>query len=189
MLGFVEACYYPGSIFLISSWYTRHEMGLRCAILYAGSQIGSAFSGLIAAGITEGLNGARGLLAWRWIFIIEGSITVTVALLSFLVLPDFPNNTRWLSPEESAVAQWRLALDAERLDEEPTDWITGFRAAFRDWRMYVFAGMFMCVMVTTSTQNFFPAVVNTLGFDQVNTLLLTAPPYLCSAAFSIVNNW
>lgn len=68
-LGFVEACFYPGCIFLLSSWYRRSELSLRCAILYGGSQVGSAFSGLIAAGITEGLDGALGLRAWRWIFV------------------------------------------------------------------------------------------------------------------------
>jgi MFS family permease len=68
-LGFVEACFYPGCIFLLSSWYRRSELSLRCAILYAGSQVGSAFSGLIAAGITSGLDGALGMRAWRWIFV------------------------------------------------------------------------------------------------------------------------
>lgn len=69
MLGFVEACFYPGAIFLLSSWYRRSELGTRCAFLYSGSQIGSAFSGLIAAGITSGLDGSLGLRAWRWIFV------------------------------------------------------------------------------------------------------------------------
>lgn len=69
MLGFIEACFYPGAIFLLSTWYKRSELGIRCAYLYSGSQVGSAFSGLIAAGIKSGLDGARGLRAWRWIFV------------------------------------------------------------------------------------------------------------------------
>lgn len=69
MLGFVEAAFYPGAIFVFSCWYRRSEMGVRCAFLYSGSQVGSAVSGLIAAGITDGLDGARGLRAWRWIFV------------------------------------------------------------------------------------------------------------------------
>lgn len=34
------------------------------AVLYSGSLLSGAFSGLIAAGITSGLDGARGLGAW-----------------------------------------------------------------------------------------------------------------------------
>ena len=37
-----------------------------------------AFSGLIAAGILNGLENARGISAWRWLFILEGVITVWV---------------------------------------------------------------------------------------------------------------
>jgi hypothetical protein len=47
-------------------------------VLYSGSLLSGAFSGLIAAGITDGLNGARGLSAWRWLFIIEGALTVII---------------------------------------------------------------------------------------------------------------
>lgn len=49
----------------------------RTALLYSGSIISGAFSGLIAAGVINNLNGARGLMAWRWLFIIEGAITVS----------------------------------------------------------------------------------------------------------------
>lgn len=37
-------------------------------MLYAGSLISGTISGLIAAGITYGLDGAKGLAAWRWYF-------------------------------------------------------------------------------------------------------------------------
>jgi hypothetical protein len=33
-------------------------------MLYSGSLISGAFSGLISAGITDGMDGKRGLLAW-----------------------------------------------------------------------------------------------------------------------------
>jgi MFS family permease len=78
LLGFVEAAFYrksnvstmasqqllihfpAGALLLISSWYKRSEMGVHSAILFSGSQLGSAFSGLIGAGITSRLDGARG---------------------------------------------------------------------------------------------------------------------------------
>lgn len=64
MLGFVEAAYFPGCLFFLSSWYTRKELGVRTAILYSGSLLSGAFSGLIAAGIVNNLSGVRGLGAW-----------------------------------------------------------------------------------------------------------------------------
>ncbi|KAL4900396.1 hypothetical protein BDW74DRAFT_170804 [Aspergillus multicolor] len=189
LLGFVEAAFYPGALFLISSWYKRSEMGVRSAFLFSGSQLGSAFSGLIGAGITGGLNGARGLESWRWIFIIEGSATVFIAIFALFILPNYPSNTSWLSPEERAVAEWRLISDAGQVDEDNEDWSYGFKMAFKDWRLYVFALTFLCIQVASATSNFFPTVVKTLGFSTVNTLLLTVPPYMLGLVVSIANNW
>lgn len=41
----------------LSAWYTRKELSLRTAILYCGSLLAGAFSGLIAAGITDSMDG------------------------------------------------------------------------------------------------------------------------------------
>ena len=47
----------------------------------------------------------------RWLFFIEGSLTVAVALLAIIVLPDFPTTTRWLSPQERSLALKRMEED------------------------------------------------------------------------------
>jgi MFS family permease len=66
ILGFVEAPYFGGCLFYLSCWYTRKELAFRSAVLYSGSLMSGAFSGLIAAGITSGMDGKLGLPAWRW---------------------------------------------------------------------------------------------------------------------------
>lgn len=102
--------------------------------------LSGAFSGLIAAGITNGLNGARGLSAWRWLFIVEGALTVNIrsigaspanklqvviALFSFFIIPDFPRTTSWLTEEEKQLAAWRLDED---IGED--DWVNSKQQTF-----------------------------------------------------------
>lgn len=65
-LGISEAAFFPGAIFFLSCWYTRKELAFRTAVLYSGSLISGAFAGLIAAGITNGMDGKAGISAWRW---------------------------------------------------------------------------------------------------------------------------
>lgn len=164
-------------------------MGFRSALLFSATQVGSAFSGLIGAGIQSSLDGARGLESWRWLFIIEGSLTVFVALCSLATLPDWPSTTRWLTTTERAVAEWRLIRDAGQVDEDDERWSYGFKLTFKDWRVYVFCLMLLCIQVSSATSNFFPSVVETLGYTRVKTLLLTAPPYFLGMTISIVNNY
>ena len=66
-LGFVEAAFFPGSLFLLSKWYKRSELGLRTALLSCGSLISNAFGTLIASGILNGMEGKLGRAAWRFV--------------------------------------------------------------------------------------------------------------------------
>lgn len=52
------------------------------------------------------------------LFVIEGSITVFIGLCTMVILPDYPNNTRWLSADERRLAQIRLAEDVAEADED-----------------------------------------------------------------------
>jgi sugar phosphate permease len=96
----------PGCLYYLSCWYTRKELGFRTAVLYSGALISGAFSGLISAGVTWGMDGTRGLGAWQWLFIIEGAATVVVACICAFVLPNFPRTTTWLTDEERTLAVW-----------------------------------------------------------------------------------
>lgn len=96
ILGLVEAPFLPGVFVLMSCWYKRTELPPRIAILYGGNMVATAFSGLIAAGITSQMQNVRGRYAWEWLFIIEGAMTIGVALLFLPLLPDYPLQSKHL---------------------------------------------------------------------------------------------
>lgn len=94
-------------------------MSLRVTLLNGGNLAAQAFGGLIAAGIlTPAMDQQRGIAAWRWLFIIEGVLTVFIALMVWPILPDYPESTRWLTETERLMAQKRLANDVGATDEE-----------------------------------------------------------------------
>ncbi|KAI1467839.1 MFS general substrate transporter [Daldinia caldariorum] len=189
-LGFIEAAYFPGCLYYLS--YTRKELGLRTAFLYSGALISGAFSGLISAGITQNMDGARGLGAWQWLFVIEGVITVGVSFAAFWILPNFPRTTSWLSEEEKALAIWRLEEDIgedDWIDSEHQSLWTGARLAFADLKTWVLLFLLFGIVASGSVTNFFPAVVKTLGYSNVITLLLTCPPYVLTVITTFINAW
>src|SRR5437868_5147619 len=70
ILGALEAGFFPATVYLLSTWYTRYELQTRNAVFYLiGCSLASAFSGILAYGFTQ-LNGLGGLEGWRWIFIV-----------------------------------------------------------------------------------------------------------------------
>ena len=95
----------------MSIFYNRKEIATRISILYTGNILATAFAGLIAAGIFNGLGGVAGITCWRWFFILLGAITFAIAILAAFVLPDDPLHTRWLTPEERELANSRILKD------------------------------------------------------------------------------
>ncbi|KIP07690.1 hypothetical protein PHLGIDRAFT_70570 [Phlebiopsis gigantea 11061_1 CR5-6] len=189
-LGFVEAAFYPGALFLLSKWYKRNELGLRTAILYCGSIISIAFGSLLASGILDGMQGKLGQAAWRWLFYIEGALTVFVAFCAIFVLPDFPatEKGRWLSEQEKRLALRRMEEDAGVGDESETEvsaW-QGFVLAVKDWKVWWMALAMTSQVVCLSFNAFFPTLCATMGFSTTVTLLLCAPPFAWTALEAFV---
>ena len=192
-LGFVEAAFFPGALFLISKWYKRGELGTRTAILYCGNIISNAFGALIASGILDGMDGKLGRAAWRWLFYIEGSLTVFVAICAIFILPDFPATTRWLSDEERRLAMRRMEEDAGVGDEGETEvggHAAGLLLAVKDWKVWWMALTMTSQVTALSFNAYFPTLSATLGFNPTVTLLLCAPPFVFTAIMAfVVSRW
>lgn len=78
-LGFAVAPVWPGTLYVLSSFYKRKELSTRISILYTSNMIGTAVQSLIAAPIYSELSGARGLGGWKWMFIIFGTVAAILS--------------------------------------------------------------------------------------------------------------
>lgn len=138
------------------------------------------------------MDGKKGLPAWRWLFIIEGAITICIAACAFFILPNFPRTTGWLSEEERQLAVWRLqediGVDDGTSSEKQSFW-HGMFLAFRDVKVWIMMVMLLGIVSSASVTNFFPSVVETLGYSHIDTLLLTAPPYVLAVIAAFFNAW
>lgn len=188
-LGFVEAAFLPGVLLILSKWYTRRELTLRNAILFCGNLISNAFSALVGAGVLSNMQGTLGHAAWRWLFWIEGAVTMAVALAAIFILPDLPHNTRGFTEEERQVAQLRMIEDVGEADTDSKDQgVTGgLVMAMKDIKVWLMMITLCAYVVGLSFNAFFPTLTGTLGFDYVPTLLMSSPPWLFSCIVSLLN--
>jgi hypothetical protein len=127
----------------------------------------------------------------RWLFIVEGAATVVIAVAAYWVLPDFPKSTKWLTTQERDLAVWRLEQDVGKVDWEggaKENIFHGLKLAFTDGKTYVLGAILFGEVSSGSVTNFFPTVVETLGYNPIISLLLTAPPYVSSPLRIIVQS-
>jgi MFS family permease len=98
-------------------WYKRSEAQKRFSFFWTSTIMAGAFGGLLASGIGK-MDGVRGYLGWRWVFILEGLLTCVIAIGWFFVVPDFPEEVKWLSEEERSFLRAKLADDVGKAGHE-----------------------------------------------------------------------
>lgn len=103
--------FYPGIHYMLGSWYTPQEIGKRAMIFWLAGSVGTMFSGFLQAAAYTNLDGVHGFAGWRWLFIIDGIITLPLALAGFVFFPNDPQDkkkTWWISEDEHVLAASRM---------------------------------------------------------------------------------
>ncbi|KAK6215337.1 major facilitator superfamily transporter [Colletotrichum tabaci] len=143
-LGLAEGGLFPGITYYITMWYRRHECGLRMAIFFSAATAAGAFGGLLARGIVE-MDGVGGRPGWAWIFILEGILTLAVAIAAFFVMNDYPATAKFLTVAEKEEVTRRLEQDRSALADEFS--MVYFKDAMKDWKIWVH--MFITIGIYT----------------------------------------
>jgi MFS family permease len=141
LLGVFEAGFFPGAVFLCSQWYLPRDLAARISWFYCFSALSGAFSGMAAAGIAQ-MDGVGGYQGWRWIFLIEGMITVMLGIATFFILVDTPAlGHKWLQPHEIRFLEvQRFIKQGGRFQDESKEqnfiW-RDLKASLLDWKLWL----------------------------------------------------
>ncbi|KAK5405227.1 hypothetical protein LTR06_008922 [Exophiala xenobiotica] len=141
-VGLAESTFYPGMQYIIGSWYRRDELAKRSCIFHTSSAVASMFSGYLMAAVYH-LEGRGGLKGWQWLFVVDGIISLPIALAGFFVLPDVPEITRvwYLKPEEREFAKKRMELEG-RAERAPYT-KAKFKKIFSSWKIYCLVALYV----------------------------------------------
>jgi sugar phosphate permease len=148
---------------------------------------------LLAAGISQ-MNGVGGLAGWRWIFILEGIMTVLCGLVSFAIMPDLPESSgKWLHADEIRYLHLRQLADVSRKQaslgsERQQSTMKILWSVLSDWQLYLQALTFWGNSVANNGLKFsMPQIIAGMGFTSTHAQLLTVPPYIVGAISSVAS--
>lgn len=158
------------------------------SIVGTGASLIASLSGVLAWTFSR-IN-AAGYAGWRWIFILEGIITVLIAAGAFFLLDEYPEKSRFLTEGQRDIAIRLIAQDREERNDESLTVMLVLRTLC-DFKLWVFAAMYMfCVATTYGLAYFMPLILNgQMGFDGALSQLLTTPPYFYSFLLATGLSW
>ncbi|PWW72079.1 MFS general substrate transporter [Tuber magnatum] len=188
-LGLTEAGLFPGVNYYLSCWYKRREFGIRAAIFFSAAAVSGSFGGLLAAAISQ-MNGVGGKRGWAWIFILEGLATVLIGVISFWVVADFPEDAKFLSPEDRARVLRRLRNDRQSSAGYEDFKMLYLWQSLKDWKTYTGMLIYMGVAGTLYAFSLFlPTIIKEMGYSATRAQLLTVPPYAAACILTILVGW
>ena len=166
-------------------WYRRNEALKRFSLFYNSISLAGAFGGLAAYGIGH-MQGVRGYGGWRWIFIIEGACTAVIGVIFFFLIPDFPEEAKWITPAERAHIRRRLAVDQGLSARERPMALRDVIDMFSDWKVWI-AGLlyFGCATPGYAFAFFAPTIIKHFGYSAITTQLYSIAPWAGAWVFGV----
>ncbi|KAI1764068.1 MFS general substrate transporter [Hypoxylon sp. FL1150] len=202
LLGLAESGFIPGSLYVLSRWYTHHELASRTTIFFFGPSVSAAFGSLISASAIS-IHGKAGLFGWQWIFLICGVSTIAVGLLAFALVPKSPHDTNrlfgrlvpwkgWLSEREADIFVARI-IRADPKKGQASTLSIGLRDVtdvLFDWTTWPY--LIVCLGGLQSVgglTTWGATIIQSLGFTSVRANLLNAPAPILASLFGLIVSW
>ncbi|KAI5116802.1 hypothetical protein M0805_007014 [Coniferiporia weirii] len=185
LLGLIQGGFIPDLILYLSYFYTKTELPVRLAFFWMSSNVCSIVASFLAYGVLH-LRGQLGKAGWRWLFLIEGLITLAIGFATFFMMPPSPTQTRsWFRPkgwfterEETIIVSRVLRDDPTKGDMHNREGLTLRRlwdavCDYDLWPLYVLGLMFGIPISPPGT--YLTLSLRNLGFGTFETNLLTIP--------------
>ncbi|KAI0937175.1 hypothetical protein AcV5_005134 [Taiwanofungus camphoratus] len=185
LLGFMQGGFIPDVILYLSYFYTRTELPIRLAWFWVSNYMATIIGAFMATGILR-LDGTNGKAGWRYLFLIEGVLTLVVGFASFFMMPPSPTQTKaWFRPngwfterEEIIMVNRVLRDDPSKSNMHNRQGLTPMKIfqILKDWRMWPLYILGLTHLIPVSPpQTYLTLSLRELGYDTTQSNLLSIP--------------
>src|SRR6266481_3037411 len=187
LLGAAEAGFFPGVIVYLSHWFIYQDRAKAVARFMSAIPIAYILGGPIAGAIlgTNWLNTP----GWRWLFLFEGIPAMLLGAATFFVLPDRPEDARWLTNEER---EWMTArLTEEHRAKADTEKMSILQALRHPAVLILTSGLFFTYTGGYAFWFWFPTMLQRLtGWTDVQRIgWVGAIPFIAGLIGMLILGW
>jgi MFS family permease len=156
LLGAAEGGFFPGVVFLLSSWFPDRRRGRIMGLFVAAIPVAGILGGPLSGFLLHHLDGLWGLRGWQWLFLVEGPPAIVLAFVCIMTLADSPREATWLNESERR----KLAQDLEGETRGAKVEETGqLKAAFSDPQVYFLAVVYSTIPFFNGANLWIPTIL------------------------------
>jgi ACS family tartrate transporter-like MFS transporter len=187
LLGVAEAGFAPGIIYFTSQWMPKRFRASAIAGSMLAAPLSIVFGGPLSGWLMS-LDPQLGLPGWRFMFLVEGGMTLLVALIAPFYFRDEPNQARWLTPDDKT---WLAAERARDAELEPSEETRSFRDLLGSARVWAAGGVWFSLMSGAyGIIYWLPQVIKaSSNRSDLQVSMLSALPWAFLGAGMLVNAW
>ncbi|KAK8858803.1 hypothetical protein IAR55_003033 [Kwoniella newhampshirensis] len=193
LLGLVEAFTMPGLSYMLSRYYRRHELAVRFGIfMLVAAGFSQAFGGLLSGALVK-LGHIGSVTSWRLIFLVEGIITLGVAVVLLVMFPSDPTTTRLFNQAEKELARTRIEADSppDSNQKEPINW-PSIKQSLINLNMAAYCFMYITNSMTVQGLGIFTTSILQIIYPKASTehiQFLSVGPQAVGAVIGIIGCW
>ncbi|KAL1860489.1 hypothetical protein VTK73DRAFT_7290 [Phialemonium thermophilum] len=188
-LGLLQGGFIPDVVLYLSYFYKHHELSIRLGFFWTAMVIADVVAAFSAYGLMH-LRGVLGMSGWRWLFLVEGLVTLCLGVISFGLMPAGPTQTAswfrgrqgWFTTREEIIMVNRVIRDdpskGTMHNREPITLKLLWRSLmdYDLWPLYIIG---LTNHVPFATPNIYLTLsLKDLGFTTFQTNLLVIPSQL-----------
>lgn len=202
LLGLLMGGFIPDIILYITYWYKTRELSLRFAWSWIFLLLTNIVGSFLAAGILQ-MRGIAGLSGWRWLFLIEGLLTLLIGIASWHMMPASPSQTAgrfrgqngqgWFTEHEEKILVNRLLRDDPSKGDMNNRQAVTPRLLWQSLKDYDLWPLYLIGLTSfipaVPPQNYLVYILRKMGFSTFNANLLTIPCQVSACVQMLLITW
>jgi ACS family 4-hydroxyphenylacetate permease-like MFS transporter len=118
VVGLAEGGFLPGVLLYLTLWFPQAHRAKANALFMIAQPLTIAF-GAPLSGLILDRHSALAMVAWRWLFVVEGLPSAILGIAAYFYLTDKPKDAKWLTEEEKDALSQSIGPPPERGGKTP----------------------------------------------------------------------
>ncbi|CAI0643556.1 unnamed protein product [Colletotrichum noveboracense] len=199
IIGLLQGGFIPDVILYMSYFFKSTELPFRLALFWMANRLTDVIAPLLAYGLLR-LRGYHGYEGWRWLFLLEGVLTLVIGIWSVFIMVPSPTQTKalwrpngWFTEHEEKIMVNRILRDDPSKSDMHNRQAITLKMLWESlcdydlWPIYMI-GLTFSIPAGPPDQ-YLTLTLRQLGFDTFDTNLLSIPCQVATTINMLLLTW